>query len=59
MTDDQPKTHVDPWSLLGVDPNMTGGMCSVDYVRWQRDYQPDELEHEACADIARRWEADR
>jgi hypothetical protein len=59
MTGEQPKTHVDPRPLLGMDPDWTGGMCSVDYVRWQRDYEPDELEHEACADIARRWDTEQ
>lgn len=54
--DDGPRP-VTARDLLGIAPGITGGMCSVDYVRWQRDAEPDEMEHEACAELARQWDA--
>lgn len=37
--------------LFGLDPDYTGGACSVDYVRYQRDYSRDEMKHERCAQL--------
>lgn len=52
MNDHSAESDVPPpkWSdLFGIDPDFTGGMCSVCYVRWQRGAeQPDEFEHAEC-----------
>jgi len=35
--------------LVGLfGPDWTGGLCSVDYVRWQRGARPEELDCAEC-----------